>query len=160
CRTMYPVMGIAGMDAQADTRPKLTPTALAVGLAVLAGLLRLIDHPWNFTAMGAIGIFAGARMRGLWSFAVPLLIRAGTDLILSHRYEGFPVFDPFVYGSYVVCVLLGWTLRQSRSPVRILSAGVASSIVFFLVTNLGAWVLWPETYPDRSWSGIFQSYQA
>jgi hypothetical protein len=149
------------MDAEpAENAPKTSHTALAAGLTVLAGLLRLVPHAWYLAPMGAIGVFAGARMRGWWALGVPLLVRAGTDLALAQTYEGFPIFDPYVYGSYVVCVLLGRMLRRTNSPARIVGASLVSSIIFFIVTNFGTWALFPETYPDRSWTGILQAYEA
>jgi hypothetical protein len=36
-------------------------------------------------------------------------------------------------------VLLGRTLRQSRSWARLVAASLASSILFFLVSNFGVW---------------------
>jgi hypothetical protein len=147
-------------EVPAAKETKTKHTALAAGLAVVAGLLRLFPHPWNFVPMGAIGIFAGARMRGGWAWLVPLLVRAGTDLALSSKYEGYPIFDPFVYGSYVACVLLGRLLTRTSSPWPILGMGVASSILFFLVTNFGAWIQWPHVYPDRSLTGLLEAYEA
>ena len=32
-------------------------------LATAAGVARLIPHPWNFTPVGALGLFTGSRLR-------------------------------------------------------------------------------------------------
>ena len=71
------------MDHSDETKDTTRTHAwVAVTLAVAAGLLRLFPHAWHFTPMSAIGIFAGAKLRGWRAFAVPLGVRIATDLIL------------------------------------------------------------------------------
>src|SRR5216683_3074099 len=117
------------MDNSADTKaPKTSHMILAVSLAVLAGLLRLFPHAWNFTPMGAIGIFAGARLRGWRAFAVPLGVRVVTDLVLwQWKYSDSSPFFPFEYLSYVACVMLGWLLLRTSSPAPIMGLGLIAS---------------------------------
>ena len=44
------------------------------GLIVFAGLTRLLPHPPNFTALGAMGLFGAAYLdRRVMAFAVPLV---------------------------------------------------------------------------------------
>ncbi len=119
---------------------------MASSLAVLAGLVRLIPHPWNFTPGGAVELFAGARLRSWHAFIVPLLVRAVTDILLL-AVQGlvadplfYVSFLPFVYVSIVLNVLLGRTLCRTESPWRIGSVTLLASIQFYLVTNFGAWI--------------------
>jgi hypothetical protein len=120
-------------------------------MAVVAGLLRLVPHPWNLTPVGALGIFAGARLRSWHAFALPLLVMAVTNAILSAVY-GYPFLYltlPFVLASFLVNVLLGRLLRRSESPFPIAAVSLLASVQFFLVTNFGVWlvtVFWPA--PD------------
>lgn len=131
---------------------------LALGLSLAAGLLRLFPHAWNLTPMGGVAIFAGARLPLWQAFAVPLGLMAVTDTILYLIKDDRP-FDPFVYGSFVLCVLLGRTLARTESPFRILGTALAGSVVFYLITNFGAWVILTATYP-RSLDGLWLSYLA
>jgi hypothetical protein len=39
------------------------PKRLWIGMIILGGCARLIPHPWNFTPMMAIGLFAGSQAR-------------------------------------------------------------------------------------------------
>jgi hypothetical protein len=144
---------------EAKTSTK-TNTWLAISLAVAASCLRLFPHPWNFVPMGAIGLFAGARLRGWLGFAVPLGLAVITDLALWPRNPDYSPFQPFTYVSYFLCVLLGRLLERKSSPFRIAGLAVVCSAIFFLVTNFGAWVQWPHIYPDRSLNGVWQSLVA
>jgi hypothetical protein len=147
-------------EKETEPRPsKTTHVALATLLAVLAGLLRLLPHAWNFAPMGAIGIFAGARLKGWRAFVVPLGVRVVTDLILWRwKYEGYFPFYPFEYVSYVLCVMLGWTLVGSNSPARIAGLGVIASAAFFILSNFGAWLLLSDLYP-HTLAGLVTAYE-
>jgi hypothetical protein len=113
-------------------------TALTLVLAIVAGLIRLIPHPWNFTPVGALGLFGGARLRLWHALILPLAIMFGTDLILWAK-SGWLPFNPYVYGSFFLSVLIGRLLANSRSPVRIGVCTLFVSIQFFLITNFGVW---------------------
>jgi hypothetical protein len=112
----------------------------AVGVAVFAGLVRLIPHPHNLTPVGALGLFAGARLRSGWAFAVPLAVMAGSDLLLWW-ISGYAPFNWFVYGSFLLTVLLGRLLLRNAGAGRIALVSVASSLQFFLLTNFGVWLV-------------------
>jgi hypothetical protein len=145
--------------ADLDTQTK-SHTWLAAALAIGASMLRLFPHPWNFTPMGAIGLFAGARVRGWRGFALPLGLAVLTDLALWFRYPEYSPFQPFTYVSYILCVLLGRLIQRNSSPIRIAGLALVCSAIFFVVTNVGAWVQWTHIYPDRSFSGIWQALVA
>ena len=123
---------------------------LTVGLTVLGAFARLIPHPPNFVPVGGMSLFAGSRMRGWRAYLVPLLLMAVTDPILSAIY-GYPTFhgtSAFVYGSLLVTVWIGQRLLREPTPGRIALAASLSSGQFFLVTNLGVWLvggLYPHT---------------
>jgi hypothetical protein len=122
---------------------------LASVLAIGAGLLRLVPHPWHFTPVGAVGLFAGARLRGWQAFALPLAVRAVTDLfdlfLLGFTTSPFMYlcFLPFVYVSLALNVLLGKLLRSTESPWRIGLLTLAASVQFFLLSNFGTWIMSP-----------------
>ncbi len=133
---------------------------LALGLTFLGALARLAPHPPNFTPVGALSLFAGARLRDWQAYLVPLLMMAVTDPILAAMY-GFPAYSritPFIYGSFLVNVWIGRWLRASENALRIGSAAVICSLQFFLVTNFAVWAagrLYPQT-----WSGLAACYAA
>ena len=133
----------------------------ATGLSVVAGLVRLFPyHPPNFTPVGALGLFGGARLRPWLAFTLPFAVMAATDLALW-ALKGYPPFDPFVYGSFLVNVALGsWLLRKTNSPWRVGAVSLLASVQFFLVTNFGVWAagrLYPKTPAGLAlcyWEGL------
>lgn len=139
------------MDVAATTQETVRARFwLITGMIVGAALLRLLPHPWNFTPIGAMALFGGARFdRKRWAFSVPLAAMALSDLALSrlHGTGSYPgIF--VVYASFFLIVCLGLTLRGSRSAVRIGSAAIASATLFYLTTNFGVWAfsgMYPKT---------------
>lgn len=124
---------------------------LAIGLIMLAGLVRIVQH-LNFAPVGALSLFAGARLRGWWAYAVPLALMAITDPLLG----GYSVATPLVYGSFMVSVWIGTRLRESENPWWIGGAALAGSVQFFLLTNF-AWLQGSNMYP-HTWAGVVQCY--
>jgi hypothetical protein len=124
-------------DPEAVARP------LAIALTLMAGVLRLVGMPANFAPVGAIGLFGGARLRSWQAFVLPLAVMLGTNGALAalhgSRYFFYPSM-PFVYGSFLVYVLIGRALRQTESPWWIGAGSLAGSLQFFLITNFGQWL--------------------
>ena len=116
--------------------------ALPYAMIFAGAALRVIPHPPNFAPIGALALFGGAALPGVWAFAVPL-----AALVLSDAALGFYQGWVWVYGSFVLIVLIGTALRQRRTAPRVAGAALASSVVFFSVTNFGEWLgpLYPHT---------------
>ena len=116
--------------------------ALPYALIVLGAVLRVVPHPANFAPIGAMALFGGALLRGAWAFAVPLAALVLSDLVLGF-YPGWI----WVYGSFALIVLIGKALGRRRTTLRVAGAAVGSSILFFVITNLGEWFgpLYPHT---------------
>lgn len=128
-------------------------TLLAIVLAV--SLLRLLPHPPNFTPVMAIALFAGAHFSDKHlAFVTPVAAMLIADIIL-----GFHATMPFVYAGVIITVLLGFALQENNKASRILGAAFASSVLFFVLTNFGAWLFLPDLYP-RSVTGLLQAYIA
>ncbi len=110
---------------------------------VTAAALRLVPHPPNFTPIGAMALFSGAYLdrRGALAFVAPL-----AAMLLSDAILGFHWGMPFVYAGVTLIVLLG---RLALSRVTVLSvagAAIASSLLFFAISNFGTWVV-SDMYP-------------
>src|SRR5438270_13703598 len=122
---------MARPEGQGEVREARLPEGwVAGGLAVLAGLVRLIPHPFNMTPVGALGLFGGARLRPKLAMSLPLLVMVVTDLIIWAWY-GFSYrwpFNPYVYGCFVTNVLLGRLLTRTQSWKRIGPLAAAGSV--------------------------------
>ncbi len=123
---------------------------------VLAALSRIIPIAipslGNFTALGALAIFAGAQFtdRRL-AFAVPIVA-----MFLSDIYLGFHSGMPVVYAGFVAMVACGLFIRSRVKPVNIALASIAGAFVFFLITNFAFLYPW---YP-HNFQGVIESYVA
>ena len=112
---------------------------------IAAAALRLVPHPPNFSPIGAMALFSGAYFgrKGL-AFVAPLGALLLSDVVLGF-YHGMAT----VYATDLLIVLIGSLALQRRSPVRIGVAAIASSVLFFLLTNLGMWLssgFYPRTF--------------
>ena len=133
-----------------DSKPALLS---AVGMAVAAGVIRLLPHLPNFTPVGALGLFAGGRLRLWQGLAVSFLVMAASDL-LGPIY-GYKPFNPFVYTCFFVNVLLGRLFLQKGGLWRVPVVSLFASLLFFVVTNFGVWAgsdgsLYPKTIAGLS----------
>lgn len=131
---------------------------LAVGIATV---LRLVPVGWNFAPVGALALYSGARMPWWAAFSLPLGVMYVTDSILW-RTTGSAPFDASVYISYGLIVGLGLLLRRTTHPGKIGLAALAASVVFFLVTNFGAWLQLrgPDSVYENSLAGLLACYTA
>src|SRR5689334_1431635 len=113
-------------------------------LIFAAAASRLIPHPPNMTSIMAVALFGGAYLSDKrLAFLVPF-----AALLLSDFVLGFYGHMEVVYGSFALVVCIGLLLRKRRSPLRIAGAALASSILFFIITNFGVWAfgsLYPKT---------------
>jgi hypothetical protein len=134
--------------------------AIAVRFLPFAGPMNILPHAWHFTPLAASLLFFGARgsRRQMW---VPLVLLAGTDVILTKFIYAYPVtWDHLVTWTWYAAILwLGSNLREKAGFWRIVGAAVTSSVSFFLISNFAVWAAWPGMYP-RSFSGLMMSYTA
>ena len=119
-----------------------------------AAAMRLLPHPPNFSPVAAMALFGGAFLpRRAISFAAPLGALLVSDMVLGFYGQMW-----IVYGSVALIVCLGWLLSSSRTPLRIAAAAVASSVLFYLVTNFGVWAF-GDMYP-KTLAGLAACYAA
>lgn len=127
---------------------------LLISLILAAAIARIVPHPWNVTPVGAMALFAGAQFpQRRHALMLPVAALFLSDLIL-----GLHSLMPFVYGCFLITVCLGFWVRHRPSASRILCATVASSLVFFAVTNFSVWACL-GTYPKTS-AGLMDCYLA
>ncbi len=128
---------------------------LVVVLMILAAAAsRLIPHPPNLASITAVALFGGAYLTNKrLALIVPLAALFLSDLIL-----GFYRHMEIVYGSFLLVVFLGFWLQRKRSALRIAGAALASSVIFFIVTNFGVWAF-ESLYPKTA-AGLLACYVA
>ena len=96
---------------------------------------RLVPHIPNFSPLVAVALFSGVYLKRRWAVVIPLGIYVVSDLIM-----GLHNTIPFTWGSMVLITCVGIYLKKRKTPVAVLSGTLFSSILFFIVTNLGVWL--------------------
>jgi len=124
-------------------------------MIVLASVfLRLVPHPPNVTPIGALAVFGGRSFPSIWG-ALGVTLAA---LLLSDLVLGFYPYAPYVYGAFALSVLIGAASRRWKGATPVAIAGLASSVVFFVVTNLGFW--WSGGFYPRTQVGLVECFVA
>ncbi len=129
--------------------------SVIVSIILVLAIYRVVPHPPNVSPVAAMALFGGAYFadRKL-AFIIPLFALVVSDLII-----GLHNTLPFVYGAFAVTVIAGIWLRNRLSVMTVASTAIATSLMFFVVTNFGAWLFNQGLYPMTS-AGLLQSYIA
>jgi hypothetical protein len=128
-------------------------TVWLIGVVALLAMFRFVPHPPNVTPVAAMALFAGAYFsnRAL-ALIIPLAAMVLSDVVL-----GFHSTVWYVYAGVMLTVLIGSAL-QRFSILRVGVAAILASLLFFIITNFGAW-LHHDMYPQNI-VGLLQSYIA
>jgi hypothetical protein len=127
---------------------------LIVTMIAVAAAARLIPHPPNMTPIFAMALFGGATLADKrLTFLVPL-----AALFVSDALIGFHDQMIAVYGAFVLIVCIGLWLQQRKTALTIAGAAIATSLLFFIVSDFGVW-LTGDMYP-RTLAGLVACYTA
>ena len=125
---------------------------IITGIIIFIALTRLIPHPPNFTPLVAIGLFGGAYLKNRWlAFVIPIVSMLAADLLL-----GFHGTMIWVYGSLILITFAGLLLKNRISLINCTTAIFGSSLIFFLLTNLGVW--FSSGFYSKSFDGLLICY--
>ncbi len=137
-----------------NNKYSFTKYLAAILLIAVAAFSRMLPHPSNFTPIAAIALFGGVYLDKRFAFVVPILAMLASDYFIGF-YGGMY----WVYGSFVLIGLIGLWLRNHKKPLLILGGTLASSILFFVITNFGVWMT-PGSIYAHNWSGLVECYVA
>jgi hypothetical protein len=127
-------------------------TFTLITIILVIGAYRIFPHPFNVTPVMAMGLFAGTYFDKKWlAFVIPL-----ASMFLADMFLGFHNTMLFVYGAILIAVSIGFLLRKSVSPMKVIGASVAGSVLFFVITNFGVWAV--GSYYPKTWEGLMTCY--
>jgi len=113
-------------------------------LAILIGVFgRLVIHLPNATPLACLSLLIAARYSRTVSIAVILSALFISDALLAHIY-GYPILGGwswFTYSGFLAMVLCGSFLKPSTRAGSYLLAIFATTLGYWLWTNLGVWML-------------------
>ena len=127
---------------------------LIIAILILIGVgLRFIPHFPNFTPIGALALFGGVYFSRKIALILPLAVMIISDIFIGY-YESKLMF--FVYGSFLLYVILGFWLKKQKKWYMISGGAVLGAALFFLITNFAVWAFTP--WYAKNFSGIIQCY--
>jgi Family of unknown function (DUF6580) len=148
--------GLSQIGVAMNTNGRITFVVLAMCAAAIE--LRLGRLLPNVTAVGALALYSGSRLKPWIAWLPPIAVMAVTDLFLN-RAMGYEASYP-TYACFVLDVLLGWWLIRKVTVLRVAGAALLSAVAFFLVTNFMVWMNPSEvTYP-KTLAGLLECYTA
>jgi len=127
-------------------------TIFLISILILSQF-RLIDHPWNFTPVIAFGILSGYYLKNIF-YAYSLII---ISMVLGDLIIGFHYLIFFTYMGLLFSVIIGKYIKQLRLAQIFLSS-ITSAIVFFIISNLGVWLL--SGFYEINFQGLLDCYTA
>jgi len=127
---------------------------LAAVMIILAAVLRIVPHPWNFTPIGAMALFSGAMFRDRRvAFLFPLVALL-PETSSPASIASFPSSTPASFSASGS----GTGLANRRGILRVGGAVFLGALQFFLITNFAVWQLF-GTYPHTP-TGLAACYIA
>lgn len=121
---------------------------LAFGLIALGAASRLVGLPPNAVPLGAIALYAGARLPRRWAFAVPVAAMVLSDLYLDAfvypAMQGRGFFSLVRLTNYIAFAAvaeLGGLVRKDLGPFGRAGMSLGASTLFFLASNFAVWVM-------------------
>jgi hypothetical protein len=124
---------------------------LPILIIILGVLMRLIPHMPNVAPITAIALFGGMYLDKKYALIIPLII-----MLISDFFLGSHDTQLFVYFSFLLSGLLGLWTRSHKTAGRILVTTLVASTLFFLITNLGVWLV-GHIYP-RTKEGLLECF--
>lgn len=138
-----------------DSQVQVFRVLLIVCFISFAAAMRILPHPWNFTPIGAMALFSGAKLPNKWAaFLTPL-----TALFLGDLFAGIYKLMIVVYLSFALSVLIGRYFRDRQTVGALSLATLLGAVQFFLITNFAVWRFGFTLYP-KSLAGLLQCYAA
>ena len=134
--------------------------SIPILLVLLGALSRLIPHPPNFVALGALALYSGARLPRRFAWAVPLGALALSDFALDFGTgrRAVSLLRVTVYATFLAIVFAGRLARTRTSPVLLGWLSISASVTFFVTSNLAEWAR-DLIYP-RTAAGLLLCYAA
>ncbi len=142
----------------------------AIIFIVAGAILRLVPHPHNATPIAAMALAGGLYLGQKYlSYVIPFLTLFLSDLVLNNTINrlfftdqtGFIIWSDYMWFGYLafgLTVILGSFLRNLNKAQIIIGGAMASSLLFFVITNTGTWLI-GSLYPN-DFMGLMACYAA
>ena len=127
-------------------------------LILILAFARLIPHPPNFTPIIAVAIMSGYFFKNINLSFLTLIIA----MLLSDIFIGFYENMIFVYASLLLITFVFYKIAIKINFKNLFIYGFVGSLIFFIVSNFGVWVLGSpgvnDIAYDKSLNGLIECY--
>jgi hypothetical protein len=145
---------------------------IILSLIIIGIASRLVPHYPNFTAIGAVSLFAAAFAgRRSVAIVIPYIVMLVSDMILNNFLYAAIYPDDYrsfiflyrgalwSYAAFGLIVIFGYTLfRNGVDLSRVAFGALGSTGIFFLLSNFGVWAS-TGAYPVNM-AGLLACYTA
>lgn len=140
-------------------------------MMAIGAFARLAPHMPNFTPTEGLAIFGAAYFANkYWAVISTVVMLYLSDLVINNtiarsfftEHEGFVWFSSYMLFNVLaisLTVLVTKFMLKKVSVLSVFGSVLVSAILFFLVTNFGAWAGGSILY-TRDFSGLMMSYAA
>jgi len=129
-----------------------------ISLILILAFARLIPHPPNFTPIIAVALVSGYFFKNINLSLLILLVA----MLLSDLFIGFYENMIFVYASLLLIIFVFHKISKKINFKNLFIYCFAGSLIFFIVSNFGVWVLGSPGVLDvayeRNLSGLTECY--
>jgi hypothetical protein len=139
--------------------PALLLVLSAVVYRITTGLLIHSGATWlsNFAPLAAIALCSAAYFPLKYKFSIPLVSLFVSDIVLNFHY-GAAILDPLILCRYLALAVVGFiglSVQNGASLKTLLPASIVGSTVFYVITNVFAWLTDPGYV--KNFAGMIQS---
>ncbi len=129
-------------------------TTSIISIILALALFRLMQFMPNLSPIAAMALFAGAKFSDKkLAFIIPFVALLLSDFIL-----GLHSTMIFVYIAFAITVVAGIALQKHQNIISITLTAIATSLIFFLLTNAGVWLMYDTYSPGLT--GLIEAYIA
>lgn len=155
-------MALAYRTGRIDSLPMIPALILvlaAVAYRIVTGLFIQSGATWlcNFAPLAAVALCSAAYFPARLKFSLPLIALFLSDVILNIHY-GASLLDAHIVSRYLALTIVGAVglLLQNRASLKtLLPASIASSVIFYAITNAFSWLSDPGYM--KNMAGLIQA---
>jgi hypothetical protein len=142
-----------------NNKKEILIACIVVICSIAFRLINTTQSIFNFTPILALSLFAGSIFTNKkMSYALPLIAMLASDIFLQlfTKIDGFyGVSQFFNYAILALIVALGTTLKN-KTIINIAGYTVASSLIFFVLSNFGVWFFDSYNMYPKTLTGLAQ----
>jgi hypothetical protein len=146
-----------------NNKKEIIIACIIVAFSIAFRLINTTNSIFNFTPILALSLFAGSIFTNKkMSYALPLIAMLASDIFLQifTTIDGFYGAGQFFnYSILLLIVALGTTLKN-KTIINIAGYTVASSLLFFVLSNFGVWLFDSYNMYPKNTTGLAQCMSA